>query len=39
MEMTKEPVALAHKLPWGDNFPGVNSCMKAIKSASKFVCI
>ena len=29
MEMTKEPIALFHKLPWGDNFPGVNSCMKS----------
>ena len=29
VEMTKEPIALAHKLPWGDNFPGVNSCMKS----------
>ena len=28
MEMTKEPIALVHKLPWGDNFPGVNSCMR-----------
>ena len=30
MEMTiKEPIALVHKLPWGDNFPGVNSCMRS----------
>ena len=29
MEMTKEPIALVHKLHWGDNFPGVNSYMKS----------
>ena len=37
MEMTKEPIVLAHKLPWGDNFIGVKSCMK---SASKsLLCV
>ena len=29
MEMTKEPIALVHKPAWGDNFPGVNSCMRS----------
>ena len=36
LKMTKEPIVLAHKLPCGNNFPSVNSCMKSASKSEVF---